>query len=369
MIGFYVLNSSYEQIDILDPLNVQWITLYYEAGKFSIQVLARDYSKDWKYIITSRKDNNSTDRERYQVGKINKVLYEIKTTSKYVQIEGFFLEKELNKKVLYPTIEANNAVLGTWLTNVMNNTINLSKYYPYRNATVPQFRYTLDNTLRIDKQVTGAYASDFLYEILKQYEASYRANINIYFDDSNKAIVSTEVVTFKGKDRTSMQIINEPLIFSTSFGNLKDGTSFVTDDSDYKTKAIVAGGGEGSERIWVTVGDGDSELWVDAKDISFDTTKLTLEQYKDLLMQRGKEKLLEHVATKNITVNVSTSTYEYLKDFDIGDIADVIIEDLELSFKARIIGIYEVWKAGKYSIELEFGDKIYTDYEKVRLDK
>ena len=76
---------------------------------------------------------------------------------------------------------------------------------------------------------------------------------------------------------------------------------------------------------------------------------------------------IQYANITNFEVEVNPSFYEYGVDYDLGDICDVVINDLTISYKCCIIEIYEVYKAGEQNISLVLGDKIPTNLAKARL--
>ena len=55
--------------------------------------------------------------------------------------------------------------------------------------------------------------------------------------------------------------------------------TWILDDSNYYDFAYVAGEGEGDQRIYVTVGSGSDELYVDARNLT--QGDQTLQEYQD----------------------------------------------------------------------------------------
>lgn len=92
------LKNDYTICAILNPINVQWNRKYYECGDFSIQISSRDYLNDMTYIYFD---------DRPETGIIQKVEYSETVNGRFIQLSGFFLEKELDDKIINPTFYAN----------------------------------------------------------------------------------------------------------------------------------------------------------------------------------------------------------------------------------------------------------------------
>ena len=348
MIDIYALDANYDICAIISSNNVQWNRKYYECGDFSIQIAASDYSADMKYIyINGRKE----------LGMIQKPLYTQDIKGDYIQLIGFFLENELNDKIVYPTFYAKGK------TDVeIYRLINTYKE-DIPNLEVSDFM--VPDAQNIEFQETYGNLADVCYEKLETQELSQRV---VYDFVTKKKMYEI----YRGKDRTQSQNENNFVVFSTEFGNVNSAT-VEEDSSNYKNWALIGGSGEEPNRIFVELdlsnGGYKKKTFIDAKSESYDSKKQTLSEYKASLKQYGIEKMLDYQIIQNVDFKSTESGYEYLVDYDLGDKCDVIIEPLQLSLEARIIAIYEVFKDNTHTIELEFGNKRLSNYQKARLDR
>ena len=199
----------------------------------------------------------------------------------------------------------------------------------------------------------------------------------------------------KGTDRSST------IIFSHDLDNL-NSTQQIIDDTHMGNVALVAGEGEGSDRIKDVVGSGSSvnryEIYVDARDISqkityeeltdlyptgtieqhgskyyyvtipdnvevaevpsaspsaSDTVILDATIYEDYLQAKGTEALAEYGEKSTLEGSISPkSQFKYKTDFFLGDI--VTIDNGYSSTTARIVEIVEVFDDNGYSLEPKF---------------
>ena len=80
-----------------------------------------------------------------------------------------------------------------------------------------------------------------------------------------------EFSLYAGLDHSYQQTTNPYVIFSPEFNNIITST-YTEDDIPFKNVALVAGVGEGDERVTISVGSASGldrrELYVDARDIS-----------------------------------------------------------------------------------------------------
>lgn len=330
----FFLDENFNQLNAVDYINLQWNRRYYECGQYSVQILAKDYQKSFRYAYRP---------SRKELGLVQQVQYTGKTNGEFVQISGFFLERILNDFIVYPTLHFNGN-LGDCARKLLTDYCLSIPKLKIGNTNVPNTNITI--------QQTGAEASDQLYKILKEHELSYELYYN-YINDN---------ITFNiwsGLDRTQDQDVNETAIFSQAWNGLKEPV-VTNDNSNYKNYAVVAGSGEGESRVHAIVDISNGEplkrVYIDARDLQKDD-KMTQDQYEQALIQRGKEKLAGYVNITNVEFE-STGELVYKVNFDLGDKADIIINNIDQTYQSRIIGIDEVIKENRMDIKLLFGDKI-----------
>lgn len=292
-----------------------------------------------KYIYTN---------ERREMGIITQRNYAIASNGfKYMQISGFFLERELNDKVINPLFVASNTPAETAVTNMVSQ---YKKDIPLLSVSA-----SLGRGSNISFQESNAQLSDKCYEILQPEEMSYK----VEFDFINMTKVFS---VYQGADRTQSQSTNNYVCFSSSFGNIKQ-PSVVTDEGSYKNYAIIGGAGEGADRIMeildLSGGGYQKEIFIDASSVEYDPEHTTLAEYKNNLRQYALSKMIEQYGIiNNVEFDVMEGSYRYLQDFDIGDKCDIVIKEMNLIIEARIVSIYEVIKSGTHTITLEFGNQI-----------
>lgn len=346
--NLYALDENYDLCAILAPINVQWNRKYYEPGDFSIQIPANTYLPEMRYVYMPG---------RNELGMIQKPLYTNDVAGDTIQLIGMFSEAELNDKIVYPTFYANG--------NISDEVYEMVTQYKedIPNLVIPESHEQIGDNIQF--QETHANLSDTCFTKLQTQEMSYR--IKYDFEAKTKTF---EI--WQGKDRTQAQEVNNFVVFSTQFGNINNAT-VEEDSSNFKNWALVGGSGEGKDRIYVEVdlsnGGYKKKIFIDASGENYDEEKQTLSEYKANLRQYGIEKMLDYQVIQNVDFISSESGYVYLQDYDLGDKCDVIIEPLQLSLEARIIAVYEVFKENIHTIELEFGNKRLTNYQKARLDR
>lgn len=206
---------------------------------------------------------------------------------------------------------------------------------------------------QMEKQTTGANLLETIIEILDKEEAGFRMEYN-----GSVFVFST----FKGKDRSYNQADNSPILFSPDFDNLL-ATEYQKSAENFANVALVAGEGEGKDRIMAAVGNASGtnriEIYVDARQLSSNTEgqALTPEEYRQVLEENGKDALAENKITESFEAEVAPGVaYEFKKDYFVGDIVSVINE-YGIRLDARIVKAVEAWDENGYNLVLTFEKK------------
>ena len=94
-------------------------------------------------------------------------------------------------------------------------------------------------------------------------------------------------------------------------------------------------------------------------------TKDKYDSFRSNMETRGRNYLeTEYGIVQNLDTG-SLSQDDYLEYWDLGDKVDMAIDVLGVKQEARIIGVEEVYEAGKAEIRLEIGDELLTDTSKL----
>ncbi|RKJ40211.1 hypothetical protein D7X94_08680 [Acutalibacter sp. 1XD8-33] len=184
--------------------------------------------------------------------------------------------------------------------------------------------------------------------------------------------------TRAGVDRTAGQTQRDPVLFSTELDDVLEA-EYSCSSAGYRNVALVAGEGEGPDRIYLTAAEpgGEAagfsrrELWVDARDLQRgeegSEDRLTPEEYAEVLLTRGGEKLAENPLAESFQATVRTvdPTYRLGRDFLLGD--RITVEDRRLGIRADAVATavrYGISREGE-SQELTLGYGQPTIYEKL----
>ena len=187
----------------------------------------------------------------------------------------------------------------------------------------------------------GAELYEWLRELLKPYEMSFRIHYN--FEDN-----ALDFEVYRGLDRTQEQTANTWAIFSTSFENLSQ-FSYSRNRSDYRNYAIVMTD-DGTKRVTVdkTGGAPRRELFVSADD-ELDTAAMT---------QLGESALAEYAMIETVSGEVQGgANLVYGENYALGDLCNIEDTHLGVSAAARLTQMTTVVEKGVTRRVPSFGEQ------------
>ncbi len=181
---------------------------------------------------------------------------------------------------------------------------------------------------------------------------------DISIDIENKKFVFD---VMEGNDLTTNQTENNPVIFSIDFDNIK-GQTYIDSDLNYRNQAYVGGQGEGVDRSIVEIGNNlqgldRHEVFIDARDIENELD----------LPTRGQQKLLEMARLQSFESEIlNKGTFEYEKDWNLGDIVTVVNPKWGITMETRVIEVREIYEPSGFKLEAAFGNTIPTLIDKIK---
>lgn len=410
MDGFniWALDKDFNLVSLLYPLNVQWTRRFFEAGTFSISLVAEHYDTSFKYVYSP---------ERPEFGKITQVNYQQKQGYYEIFISGFFLESELKKMPVYPWAQRGN-ISGqpSWreysgkVEDVAIAYFNGFKQLRARMLDGTQISADLGMVAAESKgrgkNITVArqpmVLSDFLYQFLFPEGMSYRVT---YDFENNRRIF--EVI--EGKNLTQDgHGDNNQVILSSAWGNVKD-VNLVLSEGDACNAAIAYGTRVNADfrDMWIesdekgnryltsryynyngtyanAVWDGstpdnisfgftdeatDPDYPIEQHDFGdygsyeyrtfpFSSVDAMANKYNSLAEEAGRKQITARVKIENIDYGTMLGSYVYQVDYDLGDLVSVEVPEVNFSKDLRISSIYETMSGGKWNLELELGEPI-----------
>ncbi len=356
---FIIFDGDFQTMGSIGVFNtLLWYRRYYSPGIFELHVPAEyfDLVNRGRYLYRN---------DRTELGVIREVNFmHGEKGEKTAYCKGYFAEHLLDSNVLFPAFNQTGTPETLARSVVSRYVINPAD--AGRKIRGIRLGRARGGGSPITLQNTGDHVGTRLYDMLKTQEMSQR----LVFDYLENTL-SYEV--WKGLDRRDSQTENSWAVFSDHFRNIKNA-QYDRDASDCRNFAYVAGEGEGAERKVVEVdvrqGSGEErrELWVDARDLQqhSDTVNYTDAQYRDLLFQRGLEKLSDYAAVEKVDSDIDpAANLAYGTDFDLGDLCTYRYSDVDMECSKRITEIQEVLEGPKRTLSVIFGNDGATDFKKI----
>lgn len=353
---FTILNTSFERVgDIDNAISSIWDKHYREAGYVEICAAAtsRAVSLLKKGFYITRDDDPC-------VARIYAITKETTEDDGDVIIAGAkFAQAVLGQRIIWNTTnikgKAEEVARSLIVDNCMSPTDQQGVPMPAR--IIPELElgelHGLPDTIG-DTQVSFENLLTYVLEICATFHYGLRAIIK-----PNK--IAIEI--YKGKDRSYDQAANPFIVFSQENENLLSST-YKYDGSGQINAALVGGEGEGLQRARASVGTAEGldryEVFVDAKDIT-STTKdgdgeektLTPEEYKALLVERGRLNMVQATESLDAAVDLLRN-YKYRHDFDVGDIVTIFDQHLGAYVNVRLMSMLESEDASGYALTPTF---------------
>ena len=272
-------------------------------------------------------------------------------------IKGSSLSSLLGRRITIPPTGKAYDVINSNAESVMKHFVDVNCIEPIDiSRKIPN----LVIAPNLDRGIVLKYQSRLkqLDEELEKISIISGLGWDISIDIENKIYVFD---VMEGKNLTSNQTVNNPVIFSVDFDNIK-GQTYVDSDLNYRNQAYVGGQGEGVERTIVEVGEGlhgldRHEVFIDARDIENDLD----------LPARGQQKLLEMARLQSFESEILTKgTFEYKKDWDLGNMVTVVNPKWGITMETRIVEVKEIYESSGFKLEATFGDTIPTLIDKIK---
>lgn len=350
-----ILDDNFNAIKIVDAFDTFiWTERYSGYGDFELDIpIEKDiltYIKDGYYVVIPE-SNAAMIIEDIQINDET-------DDEPLLQVTGRSLESILDRRIVWDQTEVKDTFQDIILKILNDSIINpTDSNRKIENFTFKSINDSNVNSDEYDTQFTG----DNVYDVVQVLCNATSVGFRVYLTDDNKF----EFSLYNGVDRSYSQDTNPYVVFSPEFDNLLK-SSYLESSKNLKTVTKVAGEGQGTERITVTVessnGAGSGlnrrELFTDAKDITQTSSDenghqktLDLEtEYKPLLRERGTEKLSECVTVKAFDGSIEPNTTFILgKDYLLGDIVQ-IKDRYGIEAKARITEIIRSQKGTKIEV-------------------
>lgn len=338
-------NGAFIRSAVIDNAkSVIWIKRFNGIGQFEIYIRATDellkfFTNDDVLITRDNDDDSAMITETVK-------LTTDPENGDYLTISGKSAESIIGRRII-PKQSNYSGTTENVIRQMMNDNI-INPVDPWRKMDFISLGTAHGWTESIDKQVTGKN----LLETISDLCVSENYGFELVFSNGTFTFE-----LFKGVDRTFDQTANQYVIFSPTFENLGN-TEYSRDTTTYYNSVFVGGQGEGSNRYIVEADNEEKtglflrEKWIDSRNTSrtTDDGELTVEAYRDLLIQQGKEEL--EIAKEKTTFGgeiLNTNTYIYGVDYNLGDVVQ-IVNEYGITGTATITEIDEIEDENGYKI-------------------
>lgn len=376
----YLLDDKLNKKYIIDTYsNILWVPRYNDIGDCELVISASQ--ENFKKIKECRYITRDDDDMACEIKKV-----EIQTDEEngdQLIITGIDIKNILNQRIIEKQTNFNGLVEDYIRTLINDAIINPKNSDRKINNFILADKVSFSETIR--EQVTYDTVGDKIQNLCKQYGWGYKVTIsrgNFVFS------------LFKGKDKSKY------ITFSHNYDNIST-TNYSKDDSNIRNVALVAGEGEGVNRVTTIIGGGAGinrhELYIDARDISssIDYNELTTKYpngvervvnntiyyqvdgvniailikndkgeitevqlcsniYIENLKNTGYEKMAEHTSVTSFSGEIIVGmNYTYKKDYELGDIVN-IVNEYGISVNARISEVIENQDDNGYTMEPTF---------------
>ena len=331
-----IYDSSLRRITQIDNFNhLIWHRKFTETGDFE---LLAPLSKENRQIFTPGRLVCKAGSE--EAGVIESLVIK-EGDENTIEVKGRFLESYMERTLIKETFNFSGPTeramfaLAQKVENVPGLELSSLKNFPEK----VKFQATMKPVYSTISKLSKGSAIGF--RIRPDFKAK-----KMWFE------------TFKGTDRT---VNKRGVQFSEGNENINKA-EYVYNEQNYHNVAIVGGEGEGTARIYVVVGEGTGldrrEVFVDAKDLRKEEG-MTDQEYKELLTERGEEKLAEFRTCESVELEtLAEGNFIYKKDYDLGDLITVKKESWGIEIKQRITAIDEIYENGYVTVIPTVGDAL-----------
>jgi Siphovirus ReqiPepy6 Gp37-like protein/Collagen triple helix repeat (20 copies) len=327
-----------------------WTRRWHKIGEF--QIVVNQHMENVNELKEGRIITNGPNKTGI-IAHIEEVTSERAKGDDQLLVKGYDLKGLLAKRITIPQPGQSYDRLTASAETIM-------KGYVERNAVnTSQERIIPDLTIAPNQNRGNSlfYQTRFkpLHEELEKISLATGIGWDVFFNGNGYVFDVVE-----GRNLTTNQKDNPPVIFSAEFDNVKE-QKFVESSLDYKNVAIVAGQGEGADREVVIVGNESginrNEVFIDARDVENNAN----------LPSRGEQKLSEYAKVESFETQVLTyGPFIYGEDWDLGDIVTVQNAKKTRTAHVRVVEVTEITETNGYRLDVVFGQPMPTIIEKVK---
>lgn len=299
------------------------------------------------------------------------------TSKDTLEVKGNLIHVIFDWRFIYPTLNTTdypNLIIESAVESTCIKSADIARNYPFLKLE----KSSIPNLEKIAKQSTGDTLTTFIEEVCSTSELLY---VETTFEPKIEKFVFK---VKRGVDRTD-NTSPEYVVFSRDIDNILNSV-YTKNTEPFRNYTLIAGAGEGSERkVYETYnsavepsGFTRRELYTDARDITdtkqievatgevdeetgvpimeTQTVPIPIEEYNELLKQRGEEKLDDCQVVTSYSGELSNNTtYVYGKDYYKGDKVQIVDKKIGVRLSAVVESVTITYDDNGKSIEPAFG--------------
>ena len=206
--------------------------------------------------------------------------------------------------------------------------------------------FELGDLKGLEETFTAQTSDQTLQEYFETIAQACDYGFRMRHDAANKKLLFE---IYQGEDDVNAK-------FSTNYGNITN-IGYERSTVDYKNVAVVAGEGEGDDRVTVYAGATDTtgadrrEMYVDARSEQKEDDETDAE-YKESLVATGEEKLLEQLETESISFTIDDDSVS------LGDVVSCYLPEIGINLQARVSVIEEVYQDNTMERNITIGTPV-----------
>jgi len=326
-----VLNDNFElvcEIDSFDSL--RWVRRWHKPGEAQLVISAAA-----KHAEKLRRGNVLIYKGKAAIISSISVALDERTGAETLTIKAKGCGAICGRRIIMPPAgyeyDIQVGAAETVMKNYVNNTFGLTSFV----IAADQGR---------GGEISYSARFDNLQEVLELISANTGMGWDVYVDKANSRFVFE---VYEGADRRFGS--NNPVVFCPDYDNIRT-QSYSENDESYRNVAIVAGQGEGVNRVIMIVGDGSGlerrEVFIDARDIAD----------AEYLPARGPQILTEYPLVQTFECDVlDRPECRYGTHWDLGDVVTVENKKWGVYMDVRVVEVAEEVSRQGTTISATFG--------------
>lgn len=320
---------------IENVFSLQWRRKYTSCGEFEAHFPLTAYN-----VQLLKLENLFYLKGKKECGIIESISISY-DKSKEIVIKGRFASSYFYRRIIKGTYNFNGRVETSMRELVIK-------------ADIPGVVLGSDNgyTEKVSYQATYKNILTYIEKLSQASDIGFRLRPDF---DEKKWIFET----FKGVDRSDGQYDIPRVIFSQKNGDIEKA-AYSANSKTYANVCYIGGQGEGSARQIEITGNTSSsgldrrEIFINGSDISKEN--ISDFEYKNALIERGNTTLNSNMLAESLEKEDKIrGNYNYLSDYDLGDIVTNRFEYWGMSSNDRVTEINEVYEHGVMKAVPTFG--------------